>query len=404
MQMRKRLAAWLSVAAAVAVMLTPCAVTAESVDDKRDELADLRDEQQELEEAISNLTDSVEDQQLKVSKLNAQVKNLEDQLTAYEETIASIDKDIAEKEERIFTLNQEIVVKERLMEAILQKLKKRVAAIAKTGNYSSFQLLMSTADYEDYLLKSNVLSRISDHDQQLIAQAEREKAIITQKRREVEQEREAAIAAKEEQEQLKGEVDEQFNKLEVLYQTAYQEKVNLEKKLGTYEKQQERLRQAEEAVLKEIEEMLNTEDGKTVGNYNGTMVWPVPSVNQISCTYGQKSDYFHWGTDIWGPGIVKDPIYAAADGVVVKAKWNDSWGWYTMIDHGVNSNGVRVMTLYAHMYQPAFVSVGQTVEAGKTPLGIVGNTGNSKGAHLHFEVYEDGRRVDAIAKGYIAKP
>ena len=404
MQMGKRLAAWLSVAAAVAVMLAPCAVTAESVDDKRDELADLRDEQQELEEAISNLTDSVEDQQLKVSKLNAQVKNLEDQLTAYEETIASIDKDIAEKEERIFTLNQEIVVKERLMEAILQKLKKRVAAIAKTGNYSSFQLLMSTADYEDYLLKSNVLSRISDHDQQLIAQAEREKAIITQKRREVEQEREAAIAAKEEQEQLKGEVDEQFNKLEVLYQTAYQEKVNLEKKLGTYEKQQERLRQAEEAVLKEIEEMLNTEDGKTVGNYNGTMVWPVPSVNQISCTYGQKSDYFHWGTDIWGPGIVKDPIYAAADGVVVKAKWNDSWGWYTMIDHGVNSNGVRVMTLYAHMYQPAFVSVGQTVEAGKTPLGIVGNTGNSKGAHLHFEVYEDGRRVDAIAKGYIAKP
>ncbi|MBQ6830902.1 MAG: peptidoglycan DD-metalloendopeptidase family protein [Clostridia bacterium] len=404
MQMGKRLAAWLSVAAAVAVMLTPCAVTAESVDDKRDELADLRDEQQELEEAISNLTDSVEDQQLKVSKLNAQVKNLEDQLTAYEETIASIDREIAEKEERIFTLNQEIVVKERLMEAILQKLKKRVAAIAKTGNYSSFQLLMSTADYEDYLLKSNVLSRISDHDQQLIAQAEREKAIITQKRREVEQEREAAIAAKEEQEQLKGEVDEQFNKLEVLYQTAYQEKVNLEKKLGTYEKQQERLRQAEEAVLKEIEEMLNTEDGKTVGNYNGTMVWPVPSVNQISCTYGQKSDYFHWGTDIWGPGIVKDPIYAAADGVVVKAKWNDSWGWYTMIDHGVNSNGVRVMTLYAHMYQPAFVSVGQTVEAGKTPLGIVGNTGNSKGAHLHFEVYEDGRRVDAIAKGYIAKP
>ncbi len=404
MQMGKRLAAWLSVAAAVAVMLTPCAVTAESVDDKRDELADLRDEQQELEEAISNLTDSVEDQQLKVSKLNAQVKNLEDQLTAYEETIASIDRDIAEKEERIFTLNQEIVVKERLMEAILQKLKKRVAAIAKTGNYSSFQLLMSTADYEDYLLKSNVLSRISDHDQQLIAQAEREKAIITQKRREVEQEREAAIAAKEEQEQLKGEVDEQFNKLEVLYQTAYQEKVNLEKKLGTYEKQQERLRQAEEAVLKEIEEMLNTEDGKTVGNYNGTMVWPVPSVNQISCTYGQKSDYFHWGTDIWGPGIVKDPIYAAADGVVVKAKWNDSWGWYTMIDHGVNSNGVRVMTLYAHMYQPAFVSVGQTVEAGKTPLGIVGNTGNSKGAHLHFEVYEDRHRVDAIAKGYIAKP
>lgn len=379
-------------------------ISAESVDDKREELSDLRDEQQELQDAIDDLTDSVEDQQLKVSKLNQQVKNLEDQLTAYEEQIASIDKEIEEKTERIIELSLEIARKEMLMDEILAKLKKRVTAIAKTGNYSSFQLLMNTADYEDYLLKSNVLARVSDHDQQLIDQAEKEKKAIEQNRQEVEAEKEKALVAKAEQEELKGEVDEQFNKLEVLYQTAYQEKVNLEKKLGIYESQQESLRKAEEDMLKEIEEMLKKNDGTSNGKYNGSMVWPVPSVNQISCTYGQKSDYFHWGTDIWGPGIVKDPIYAAADGVVVKAKWNNSWGWYVMIDHGINSRGIRVMTLYAHMYQPAFVAVGDTVMAGKTPVGIVGNTGNSRGAHLHFEVYENGTRVDAIAKGYITKP
>jgi murein DD-endopeptidase MepM/ murein hydrolase activator NlpD len=135
------------------------------------------------------------------------------------------------------------------------------------------------------------------------------------------------------------------------------------------------------------------------------MYWPVPAVKQISCTYGQKPTYFHGGTDIWGPGILKKSIIAAADGVVVKSvKMHYSYGNYVMVDHGMDEKGRRIMTLYAHMYAAPSVSVGQQVKGGTTVLGLVGSTGNSTGPHLHFEVRVDGKRVDPVGNGYIVKP
>jgi murein DD-endopeptidase MepM/ murein hydrolase activator NlpD len=144
--------------------------------------------------------------------------------------------------------------------------------------------------------------------------------------------------------------------------------------------------------------MLN---GTTTATYGGKMYWPVPAVRQLSRGFSQG----HKALDIWGPGILKKPIYAAADGVVVKSvKMHYSYGNYVMIDHGLDKQGRRIMTLYAHMYAAPNVSVGQQVVGGQTQLGLVGNTGNSFGAHLHFEVRENGTHVDPIAKGYVVKP
>lgn len=82
---------------------------------------------------------------------------------------------------------------------------------------------------------------------------------------------------------------------------------------------------------------------------------------------------------------------AAADGQVIEANatdsWGYSWGYYVLIYH----NGTY-STRYAHMSSVA-VSTGQYVTAG-TIIGYEGNTGNSFGAHLHFEVYENGTRVN----------
>ncbi len=378
-------------------------VGADEVADKRAEIAQLKKEQAELEESIKNLGNDVEDHQIKVNQLYKKVSNLEKQIEAYESQIALVDKDIAGKDERIAELNQQIEAKEKLMEEILAKLKKRVRAITKTGNYSSFQMLMSTENYEDYLLKSKVIECVSEHDTKLREKAEEEKKAIADTREEVEAEKAESESAKAELETLKGELDGQFASLDKLYTQAYNEQVALEKKLGTYEAKQAKLKRAEEELEKEIEALLNTDTSST---YGGKMYWPVPGANQISCTYGQKATYFHGGTDIWCVGILKKPIVAAADGVVVKAPRTKhySYGYYVMIDHGFDESGRRIMTLYAHMYSPPAVSEGQQVTGGKTQLGVVGSTGNSTGPHLHFEVRVDGRRVDPVGQGYIRKP
>jgi murein DD-endopeptidase MepM/ murein hydrolase activator NlpD len=82
---------------------------------------------------------------------------------------------------------------------------------------------------------------------------------------------------------------------------------------------------------------------------------------------------------------------AAAGGTVEFAGGDAccSYGYYVIVEHG---NGVE--SLYAHLSSIA-VSKGDAVARGQA-LGIAGNTGNSLGVHLHFEVYKDGKRVDPM--------
>jgi murein DD-endopeptidase MepM/ murein hydrolase activator NlpD len=104
-------------------------------------------------------------------------------------------------------------------------------------------------------------------------------------------------------------------------------------------------------------------------------VWPADN------HYLSGNDYWsgHLAIDIAaGEG---DPVYAADNGVVTKVAsgYNSGYGNYIMIDHG---NGY--ITLYAHLSQTN-VSRCQSVYAGNI-IGWAGNTGNSFGAHLHFEL------------------
>ena len=369
----------------------------ETVEDKRAQLAQLKKEQEQIKQTIANLGSDIEAKKVKVQQLYLQVSNVEAQIEWYEGEIKKADADIAKRQTRIDQLNGEIEAKEAEIKAILEQLKKRAKAITQTGNYSSFQILMSTDNYTDFILKAKVLASIAAHDQALREKAVAEKQAIAEARTLVEAEQTAAETKRAELQGLKAELDVQFADIDTLYKTAYAEKQALEKQLGTYEKEQEAIKRAEAELEKEIQDMLNTE---TAAKYGGKMYWPVPGIKTLSRGYSSG----HKALDIWGVGIFKKPIYAAADGVVVRSTWHYSYGNYVMIDHGVDEYGRRIMTLYAHMHTSPYVKVGQQVIGGQTQLGIVGTTGNSTGPHLHFEVRENGVLIDPLAKGYVVKP
>ena len=99
---------------------------------------------------------------------------------------------------------------------------------------------------------------------------------------------------------------------------------------------------------------------------------------------GSGSD-FHLGNDL--AAAEGTAILAAADGAVRYAGTHASYGNYVRLLH---SNGDE--TLYAHL-QYLFVRTGQRVSAGEL-LGTVGDTGNTTGPHLHFELLHKGIRYD----------
>ena len=98
------------------------------------------------------------------------------------------------------------------------------------------------------------------------------------------------------------------------------------------------------------------------------------------------TEYSHRGDDLCAAEGTE--IYAAADGVVLAAQEHYSWGNFVEIDHGTDADGLRWVTLYAHMKSCA-VQVGQTVTAGQV-IGYLGHTGNTTGNACHFEMQVNG--------------
>ena len=123
---------------------------------------------------------------------------------------------------------------------------------------------------------------------------------------------------------------------------------------------------------------------------DGELCWPLPGHTYISCHFGEVDAFGnagHRGTDI--PAPEGTPILAAHSGTVIISGWNNSYGNQVLLD-----NGVGLSTRYAHMTAAA-VSAGETVTAGQV-IGYVGNTGDSTGFHLHFEVMQNGVRVNPL--------
>ena len=128
------------------------------------------------------------------------------------------------------------------------------------------------------------------------------------------------------------------------------------------------------------------------GSFSGA--WTMPSfrwpmaVTSVSDSFGTprgNSYGYHTGVD-W-PAPYGTIVGSTAPGVVSFAGWDGGYGYWVEVDHG---GGVR--SRYAHLSEIS-VEVGQWVDAGSF-VGAVGDTGNSSGAHLHFEIIMQGEPVD----------
>ena len=114
----------------------------------------------------------------------------------------------------------------------------------------------------------------------------------------------------------------------------------------------------------------------------------------FTSSFGVRSDPFrggaamHPGIDLAGP--VGTPIYATADGTVLRAGYNSGgYGNLVEIDHGRG-----ITTRFGHL-SAILVRTGEHIARGQL-IGRMGSTGRSTGSHLHYEVRIDGRAVNPI--------
>ena len=120
-------------------------------------------------------------------------------------------------------------------------------------------------------------------------------------------------------------------------------------------------------------------------------IWPV--AGWMSSSYGNRVDPFNGGPDFHsGLDISADsgqPVRATADGTVISARYTGNFGNLVVLDHGFG-----IGTRYGHLSRFT-VFEGQRIRRGDV-VGLVGSTGRSTSAHLHYEVTLNGRSANPM--------
>lgn len=355
---------------------------------------ELKSQKEENQKKLDSLKEDVAKQQEYKETLNSQIEVIQQEIDSYNLEITQLNQEISEKEEEI--ADKEVSINENF-----DKLKERLCALYKAGEASTLAIVLDAENLSDMLRKTEIMRAVTAHDTELMdtlkaemKEIEEQRTVIETDKTELTESRTALQDSQKELSSLMEEADSLLTDLE-------REQKELEMKNESLDADM----QEAEAALDQwyADYYASKEDNTSSSNSNnsnsgsntptngtGQFMWPVPGY------YGAITQGFHSGhkgLDISGGGIYGQPIVAADSGYVMFAGFGSAanshnrYGYCVDIDHG---NGYA--TRYAHC-SSLTVSTGTYVQKGQI-IGYVGNTGQSYGAHLHFEIRYNGTPVN----------
>jgi murein DD-endopeptidase MepM/ murein hydrolase activator NlpD len=385
----------------VALSTGPAAATASSSPpDPQAQLALINQIRQQLS---SNLADALAAQeQLRRSLQDnaAQQQQVQGKIADAQAKIADLDVQIADDQRS-----------EALLAARIEAERAQLSQIARAVYESPGSVLLQLAEASSL---SDLFTRISDLNE-AGTRASNLKASLKGDLAELQQEQVKQEAARDEQTTVRDQLQGQLSKLRALEAQQEKEMAQLQVKIEETRSEMVLLKRQSTKLAQQVTDMLQQQQdaiiaaamqsvwaqlqlwlqANDVGHIPTSsghstkyrFIWPEPNA-QLSQPFGPSSywfeppfggyPHFHTGIDMVEP--FGSPVYAADDGVVALVGSSSSgYGNYVVIAH---SGGFD--TLYGHL-STALVKVGQTVTQG-TVIGLEGSTGNSTGAHLHFEL------------------
>ena len=290
---------------------------------------------------------------------------------------------------------KQVEAEQARMEQYQEQLSAMVTNMYKTGGSSSFlEVVLGAESFDEFLTKWDAYAAVTGLGADLVVEAKECKAAYEAAKADHEDQMKIASHKMEEAESARLEIESKQETLREEAEKITEQAIELQ---AQEELEREAARQAAaaaEAAMKAQEEAIKNKGGETgslVLSGSGLLNNPCPDGSPTS-PFGWRDfngGSFHRGYDIGAPEGT--PYYAAAYGTVIyethEGGYNGGAGNWIVIAHG---NGL--VTKYMHSSK-VFVSVGDEVNRGQK-IGEVGNTGESFGAHLHFQVEYNGVAVD----------
>ncbi|OLN24232.1 peptidase M23 [Domibacillus antri] len=376
-------------------------------------LSDLERRQQEIQSQKSGLEGSITEKEEQISKLQqkqdqvtAEIRKLDQTISETESKIRAKETEIAETKAEIARLQAEIKeLKIRIAERTVV-LEKRARSIQQSGGSASYiDVLLGAESFSDFINRATAVTTLVNADKNILNEQEQDKNQLEDNERIVKEQLASLEDMLQDLETMKAELAEKrtaknkvMKGLVADEHEAHEQKLSLEEEQSILDSQEASIQAAIRAEKARIAEAKRQAASQSAAKANAAEsgretarstavpantggMFMRPAQGTFTSGFGMRDLGNHKGVDI--ANSVSVPIVAAADGVVSRSYYSDTYGNAIFISHSIN--GQVYTTVYAHLSERVVNS--GSVAKGQT-IGYMGNTGRSYGQHLHFEIHK----------------
>ncbi|MDN3019045.1 peptidoglycan DD-metalloendopeptidase family protein [Paenibacillus sp. BSR1-1] len=389
----------------------PAKTSAESI-------SKLKGDQNKIQEQRSDVKSGINASNDKISNLQSQQADVKDEMKRLDYAITDATNKINNETAKIEKTKVEITKLEEETKVLKDRIKKRNVLLKDRarsyqengGMVNYLDVLMGSESFSDFIDRANAVATIMQADRDILKQHEADKKELETKQAQVEKDLASLQAMVANLEQLNKQLAAQKAEKDKLLASLVEQEQEEHDHVMDLKEQEEILAAQEAAVQKAIQleqekqaqaaaraaanknnsssssssSSLSSGGGASSGAVPGVSsgYWTQPAVGTFTSGFGGRGSEFHYGVDIANRTQV--PIVAAADGVVIRSYLSSSYGNCIFVSHSIN--GQVYTTVYAHM-SSRMVGNGAVVKKGQQ-IGVMGNTGDSTGQHLHFELHK----------------
>mgnify|MGYP004506795349 FL=1 len=357
----------------------------------------LNSQKSENDKKITEKQSNLEDVKEEKSETQQQVNDLSTKISEYQSQIDELDSKIGDLNSKIEEAQNHLQQKQEDYEKNKKLAEERLVVMQEEGDTSYLDFILKSSSLTDMISNFYLSSEVANADIELINKIDNEKKEVEKAKTELEDSKRDLDTSKAEKQGVSTQLQAAKNEKSAQVAKLSDDQKQIEEELDELQEANKQIQKEINANVAKYQAQIaalnkknnsssknnSSNNSENSGNYNGggsgVLARPVASGSITAGMYYPSGSY-HGAIDY---GVsAGTPVYAAADGVVIKtANLTTSYGTYVVIQH---ANGLQ--TWYAHGTSGSIcVSEGQTVSRGQQIMKS-GNSGHSTGAHLHFEV------------------
>lgn len=333
---------------------------------------------QQIEAERDALQNRIEAGEADARTLKGRIKALGEQLTEIQKEIVRLDERIAQVASEVRTAQAAVDATQESIDRIEAVATRQAVELYKAGATDAIEALLNSDSLTELDARAELLGAAAQENTSALVRYGRLRVEIKAQHRELFNKKEELSAELKSRSIAKAKMDKARSELNADLAT-------LNDKLGSQRVREGNLQDASDRLRGNLEAIQARNQVEALGTSAQGFIWPLNG--PITSPYGPRWGRMHEGIDI--DGYTGQPIVASKGGTVVIAEYYGGYGYAVAIDHGGG-----IATFYAHNNELA-VSPGQRVDRGDL-IAYVGNTGNSYGDHLHFEVRVNGDPQDPM--------